>query len=266
MTASHLFLVLISFARRLVFRHLWIPSHCHYRRSNAIRLLLLCISNPNLLNVRDCEAHLTPQQTSASNRTFQLTFKFLGLSCKNRLLLDGEADVLADKEEEDFYRYLRVLTNTIGNRKLLATDTGYIGQAVSSAEEGDEIFVILGCGSLMVLRPVDDQVYGRRYKIAGCCFVCGIEDGEAVLGPLPQGVVSLQAFRQGGLGHIPWFVNKYTGEGQLEDPRLAPLLGDEVLRYWRRLLAENPSSCSGLRLSYNELRSIGIDVQKIKLV
>jgi hypothetical protein len=71
----------------------------------------------------------------------------------------------------------------------------------------------------MLLRPANSG----EYNVVGyCCYIHGLMDGEALLGPLPN-QWELQ-WRHAGTGYrVPHFKNTSTNHVTLDDPRLPPL-------------------------------------------
>ena len=60
-------------------------------------------------------------------------------------------------------------------RRLVTTETGFLGLAPDEVEVGDTVAVILGCNFPVLLRPFDNG-----YKYVGECYVDGVMDGEAI--------------------------------------------------------------------------------------
>lgn len=106
-------------------------------------------------------------------------------------------------------------------RGLVAADNGYIGLAPASAHEGDVVYAVLSCASLIVLRPVEGSA--GRFQVIGECFLYGMNNGEALLGSLPAHFqVECHFYPEAG----EWcnaYRNVKTDEVSLEDPRLSAL-------------------------------------------
>lgn len=121
-----------------------------------------------------------------------------------------------------------------------------------NAKPGDLVSILVGCRYPMMLRPLAGNGQGDEcYTVVGQCFTADTCDGDAVLGPLPQGTRIAQvitANRQYG------FVNEITGEVSFLDPRLAVEgLGFDVEEEKRRM-----QNCPGLQLdvTYHGLRDL----------
>jgi hypothetical protein len=71
--------------------------------------------------------------------------------------------------------FVRFLDEASSSRRILASDRGYMGLALQSAEEAEWICVLLGGRTPFVLRLGED-----RYELIGPCYVHGIMDGEAM--------------------------------------------------------------------------------------
>lgn len=67
-------------------------------------------------------------------------------------------------------------------RRFCTLSGNYFGAFPMSATEGDQICVVLGCGSPLVLRPTRDELF----HLVGECYVPGLMNGEALLGSLPS--------------------------------------------------------------------------------
>ncbi|KAH6857146.1 heterokaryon incompatibility protein-domain-containing protein [Chaetomium sp. MPI-CAGE-AT-0009] len=119
----------------------------------------------------------------------------------------------------------------IGGRTLATTVEGYIGLVPSAALPGDIIVVLLGCKSPMLLRPLPDDT--DSYLIVGECYVHGLEDSQAILGPLPHEYRAQLAKSKDGQGTALLFRNMVTGEVSEQDPRLEPLGGPDCP--WERV-------------------------------
>ncbi|KAI8965180.1 hypothetical protein F5Y11DRAFT_314075 [Daldinia sp. FL1419] len=72
-------------------------------------------------------------------------------------------------------------TGRINGCYLFSTQNGYVGIINGEPQQGDEIFVVLGCNMPMLLRPTASG----EYEVVGDCYVHGIMDGEALFGSIP---------------------------------------------------------------------------------
>ncbi|KAK8135497.1 Heterokaryon incompatibility protein 6-OR allele [Apiospora sp. TS-2023a] len=88
-----------------------------------------------------------------------------------------------------------------------------------NAEPGDLVSILVGCRFPMMLRPlVGNGQDGDCYTVVGQCLTADTCDGDAMLGPLPQGTRIAQVIAAGW----NWgFINDNTGEVSFFDPRLA---------------------------------------------
>jgi hypothetical protein len=81
--------------------------------------------------------------------------------------------------------------------------------------QGDQIYTVLGCRDLLILRPVD----AATYQVVGCCHIHGLSDAEKLMGPLPNPwVFRVSSSTSGSRTHC--FHNSVTGENSKLDPRL----------------------------------------------
>ncbi|KAI0881857.1 HET-domain-containing protein [Annulohypoxylon maeteangense] len=101
----------------------------------------------------------------------------------------------------------------------IQTTDGSIGRAVRSVQPGDEVCVILGCCTPLLLRPLGNE----RYKLVGPCFDASVVQGEAFLGPLPENIRMVQAVDNDIKKRTFWFKDTVSGETSNVDPRLESL-------------------------------------------
>ena len=119
----------------------------------------------------------------------------------------------------------------LAGRAWIMTDQGHIGFAPSSVQPGDSICVLLGCPTLMALTPRSDG--GRR--VLGPCYVQGLSQGEALLGPIPADMKLVWERANIRLGR--WrFQDIHTKDLTMLDPRvdwseLKVEEGDDRIRY-----------------------------------
>ena len=84
-----------------------------------------------------------------------------------------EAPVTASPREEESLMHFATLT-LIG-RRLMTTESGYLGLVTEAVEEGDVVAVLYGCNFPVVLRR-----NGDRYWYLGACYIDGMMKGEVV--------------------------------------------------------------------------------------
>lgn len=76
----------------------------------------------------------------------------------------------------------RHMEHLAGSRVLFMTEKGYFGlSAISFPEPGDDIVVLFGCQTPVILR-VETDIDPEGYSFISDCFVHGLMDGEAVNG------------------------------------------------------------------------------------
>ncbi|KAI1380165.1 HET-domain-containing protein [Hypoxylon crocopeplum] len=90
------------------------------------------------------------------------------------------SDEAAGRKLSGFYK--KMIPDWINRCCLFTLQNGYIGIIYGTPQQGDEVFVILGCDLPMLLRPTSTG----KYEVIGDCYVHGIMDAEALLGPLPS--------------------------------------------------------------------------------
>ncbi len=116
----------------------------------------------------------------------------------------------------DEYKFMLTLSQTINNRCIIKCTDGYIGISSPLVEAGDMICVLLGCTHPMLLRPVEDG----KFVLVGECFVPGLTQGEALLGPLPQHVRHSYIYSKEQDDYHHGFVDTISGTKFYFDPRL----------------------------------------------
>ncbi|KAI1124831.1 heterokaryon incompatibility protein-domain-containing protein [Nemania abortiva] len=136
------------------------------------------------------------------------------LPCRNDALqlmkrLASDERGILEELPEDGKAVASFFASTVG-RIIFTTGKGYIGLAPRSAAPDDEICVLVGCSVPIVLRPVTDN----QRIVVGPCYIEGFRDGEAVLGPLPDGIKRKVAQKKGK------FICNTFGSSGVIDPRL----------------------------------------------
>ncbi|ROW07885.1 hypothetical protein VMCG_03604 [Cytospora schulzeri] len=131
----------------------------------------------------------------------------------------AEGGPLDASMEDPLYR--AYLWEHAKSRAFVSTDKGYIGIAPNSAQEGDVVYAILSCWSLIILRPVESFEY--RFQAVGECFLYGLNHGEAVLGTLPAHIRGGYRYNTDLSVWYQVYRNVDTDEVSFEDPRLLAL-------------------------------------------
>ncbi|KAI2782853.1 HET-domain-containing protein [Daldinia loculata] len=164
---------------------------------------------------------------------------------------------------EDFLRSLGVNkflsgAYSLGGYRFIQCTGGYIGISPALAQPGDEVYTLLGCSDLLLLRPQGNN----KFQAIGRCFVLGLALNEALLGPLPVNIRAIQSYNKRFGGYVPAFRDISSGEIFYEDPRLKSLPVD--LEGFRRRLQDNPFS--KLYIEPDIFRERGVDLKCIDLV
>ena len=112
--------------------------------------------------------------------------------------------------------YLTEVLNVTEGRVFFITKEGYIGLAPDTIEPQDQVCVLLGCLTPLVLRP---DGFGN-YQVVGECYIHGLMDGAAFLGPMPSNWRLVMRYSP-DTNNGDWVsINDATGETRIEDPRL----------------------------------------------
>ncbi|KAF2640471.1 hypothetical protein P280DRAFT_426465 [Massarina eburnea CBS 473.64] len=166
-------------------------------------------------------------------------------------------------------------SSRIRGRSLFRLAGGNLGIGPSATQEGDIAVVILGLEAPLILRPstiIGDQT---GYQVVGPAYVNGLMDTEALLGPLPSDYKAYEELDYEGY-FIQGFRDSNSGITFYDDPRLGPLPdGWEFSRHYEPSersfrfyynTEDREVSKHDPRLSVDELRKRGVDVQRIVLV
>jgi hypothetical protein len=191
----------------------------------------------------------------------------------HRVLKYAVPDTVMDSTEREWdTAYFRFLEQFVPGQAFFKTEDDYIGLAHPHTAPGDQIFLIVGCHNLKVLRPISGRNGGMQYRIIGTCYLQGFMNGEALLGKIPQD----WDVREGrGLRDMKGlhFVNKMTGESSRMDPRLSNVcpgwtsrIDDYAGLMWRNEDGKGDWSLYDPRLSIKALRERGINVKDITLI
>lgn len=181
----------------------------------------------------------------------------------------------------DVRKFLNGLLTHCDNRTICTTEQGYIVLAPKCAQPGDQVCVLLGCRSSMLLRPTGSPA-GSQWQVVGECYVAGLENGEALAGPLPEGCRKISVFAEGRSGWLPGFQNIATKEIQWEDPRFDiseyPEVGSRVetprwnedKRIWENQMARIRNGKDAGRLQYpwqeENLKKRGVVLEDFYLI
>ena len=117
--------------------------------------------------------------------------------------------------------FLALALKTILSRSVLLTTTAQIGIGPALSREGDEVVIMPGCKSPIVVRSTSNT----RYQVIGECYFDGMANGEAFLGPLPTHYKLISKLTQLSGGSESWldfYRDTRSGVDQENDPRFDP--------------------------------------------
>jgi hypothetical protein len=115
-----------------------------------------------------------------------------------------------------------------GGRLFFRTHEGHIGLAPADTQVGDVVAIFLGASTPLILRPTAHHDDSKHLSVVGECFVHGLNDATALLGPLPEPWMGFATWVEGDRRCLR-FLNTETREVTKEDPRL------EASRKWERI-------------------------------
>ena len=169
----------------------------------------------------------------------------------------------------DSLPYLDGVYVAMVGRVFFTTEAGFIGLAPKAARKGDQVHILLGCQSPTLLRPEDTSTF----SVVGECYIHGLMDGEAFLGPLPRNWKRVLRADRGSQYLWDTFVDREAGLLQIEDPRLGPLpsgwriIGHSLEHLYCKYQEEATGAASMFdpRMLPDTLRDSGADLREIKL-
>lgn len=121
----------------------------------------------------------------------------------------------------------------------------------------------------MLLRPEDTSTF----SVVGECYIHGLMDGEAFLGPLPRNWKRVMRTDRDSQSLWETSVDRDAGLLQIEDPRLGPLpsgwriIGHSLEHLYCKYQEEATGTASMFdpRMLPDDLRDSGADLPEIKL-
>ncbi|KAI7782308.1 ankyrin and het domain protein [Diaporthe eres] len=154
---------------------------------------------------------------------------------------------------QDEVKFLSVAGACLIRVQIFRTADDQFGAAPPQAQLGDHICVLLGCSCPIILR----ETPSGAYLVVGPCYMHTVNQGEALLGPLP-GHVRRLLVSEDGPAVYRW---KDSRSGALfrDDPRLESL-GVDPENFGKR------GEGSKLRVDPELLRRRGVDVKYFDLV
>ncbi|KAI3572422.1 heterokaryon incompatibility protein-domain-containing protein [Fusarium oxysporum f. sp. albedinis] len=112
--------------------------------------------------------------------------ELLNSACVDRGLITREGKDLNDGELQNLQKLPprqsmppdNLMASTWGDRRPFLTDMGYLGMGYVSSEVGDELWIVSGCPTPMILRKTG--LKKNEYSLIGETYVHGAMQGEAV--------------------------------------------------------------------------------------
>lgn len=142
-------------------------------------------------------------------------------------------------------KFVRLAAAMIEGTKLILCEDNHLGIAPPSARVGDKVCLIVGCDSLLVLRPSDQD--DGTHILVGSCSVSAFSKGEALYGPLPRDVRQILTYNETLNQAYFVYVDESTGTTSHEDPRLQQLPVD--LTAFRECLEQCPKTLLNVDVS-----------------
>lgn len=114
---------------------------------------------------------------------------------------------------ENMFKMLNRAAIKCENKDFVRCQRGYVGLAPRGIRVGDVMAVILGCSNVLALRPARDG----EFMVVGESYVPGLNNGEALLGGLPEGWRMALVLDEDGM-----FRTKFKEEAQTVWQKLDP--------------------------------------------
>jgi hypothetical protein len=131
---------------------------------------------------------------------------------RSLLGMDRQSSLAVQRREFLSYAFMNM-----HDRSFFWTEDGRMGLGPGLARATDKIVVLPGCPAPMILRPSHNG--NGRYRVVGECFIHDLMNGEALLGPLPEGYRRIKKLDRTVGVYYEAFQDKRTGDIQYEDPR-----------------------------------------------
>ncbi|KAM3422116.1 hypothetical protein BST61_g2487 [Cercospora zeina] len=102
------------------------------------------------------------------------------------------------------------------------TEDGKVGIGADGTQPGDLVVALLGSTNLSLLRPAERASASSQqyHQLVGFCFMHGYNWGEALLGPLPEGITVVPRLNPERGVYNPHYFEASTGEASFWDPRI----------------------------------------------
>ena len=159
---------------------------------------------------------------------------------------------------KDTWKFLNIVWTYCPKRSFIITEEGYIGIASKATKPGDRVCVLLGSRVPLLLR----ETSGLQSKVVGECYLHGIMNGEAFLGPLPNSFAAVSLWNMGRNAYDRVFVDKETGKTQYNDPRIE--VNEQMVKEGKTFI--QPDGSRGVYLTPNLLKRRGVNVQTFDLI
>ena len=158
----------------------------------------------------------------------------------------------------DTRKFLNSVGTLCGKRSFITTEEGYIGIAPKATKPGDHACVLFGSQMPLLLRKSS----GLQSQVVGECYIHGLMDGEAFLGPLPDRFASVNLWNIGRSAYDYAFVDKETGKTQYKDPRIE--VNEQMVKKGNTFI--QPDGSVSVELKPNLLKQRGVNVQTFNLI
>ncbi|KAI4866865.1 HET-domain-containing protein [Hypoxylon rubiginosum] len=159
------------------------------------------------------------------------------------------------------FKSVEVVVSSTSGLQLIQTTDGRLGLASDSVRSGDKICCVLGCQTLLLLRPLENGTF----KVVSPCLVPEFANGATFLRPLPENFRPVQVYNKAASRYESGFRDVSSGEITYEDPRLKSLpLDPGYLDSFRERLDRHHTV--SIYVDPEILRKSGVDLRCFDLV
>jgi hypothetical protein len=183
---------------------------------------------------------------------------------------------LSDFESVEYDRisqdvsFLGVIIESCQGRCLFRSVDGRLGLAPKTARAGDIVAVVLGLGTPLVLRPINDN----KFQVVGEAYYSGIMEGEALLGPQPDGIEIFHWDSPATGALFPAYFDRNENTVASLDPRLGDMPPDwkieidleDVLHRWFVNEETGEKTDKDPRVTLELLKNRGVELQVFDLI
>ncbi|KAI1271972.1 heterokaryon incompatibility protein-domain-containing protein [Xylaria sp. FL0933] len=160
-------------------------------------------------------------ESSSDYDSYQMAIEFL------KRIFSDEIDDLEEKSLPS--KYLGKIQESCKDRTFFTMDDGHFGLAPATSRPEDEVAVIFGSTTPIVVRRDSKALHEAQYRIVGKCYAHGLMQGQSLMGELPQHIWDVNDGTMTNL-RMKGYINRSKADDIVreEDPRMKPFLSTLV--------------------------------------